>query len=333
MRKFTVVLLTVFILISVFFASCKKKIAQDDFVLNISLNTSLCGAAQHIALEKGYFKEEGLNVEFIKLASGVSGFDAIAAGQVDAAFALLGNVIQPLSNGLEVKITTGLHTGCDIVLVKPDSGITRAEHLRGKKIGVPSMTGSQLIHAKRVLADNGINVNMENSEVEFIVYNATDLPLVLYNDSVDAIAMGEPTATIAVNEYGYVVLFDSAVDKPYNDQYCCLAIVSDRLLKDHRDIAEKYTRAMQRAAEYVSSNQDEVARIQIEKNYVPGDPVVNAQVLKKFNYIPSVSGAYEAFGITGPQLQTVGMLGKEIDVKALQENSFVFFEGLDDRFK
>jgi len=332
MKKLTFLVLTVFVLVSVFFSACKKKSNEEEFVLKIAYGGGVCEAALHIAYEKGFFAEQGLNTELIKVASG-AGFDAITSGQVDASFALLASIIQPLSNGLPGKITTGIHTGCDIVLVKPNSGITKPKDLIGKKLGVPSMTGSPLIHAKRVLADNGIDVSMEKSQVEFVVYNSTDLPLVLSNDAVDAIALSEPTATIAAREYGYAVLFDSAVDEPYKNYYCCVAYVSDRLLKEHRDIAEKYTRAMQRASEYVNNNQDEIARIQIEKNYVPGDPEVNAAVLKKFNYIPTAKGAYDAFGITGPQLQAVGMLSEDIDVKALQENSFAFFEGLDARFK
>jgi len=330
MKKSLIVVLTVFVLTSVLFTTCKKKAVN--FVLKIGYGGSLCEAPLHIAQEKGFFAEEGLNIDLIKIASG-AGFDALTSGQVDASFALLASIVQPLSNGLPAKITTGLHTGCDIVLVKPDSGITRVEHLRGKKIGVPSMTGSPTIYAKRVLADNGIDIRMETSQVEFVVYAVSDLPLILSNGGVDAIAMNEPTATIAANEYGYVTLLESAVDEPYCEQYCCVAFVSDRILKNNRDIVEKYTRAMQRASAYVQGHQDEVARIQIEKNYVPGDAEVNAGVLKKLNYIPSVSGAYEAFSITAPQLQYIGMLSEDIDVQALQKNSFVFLEGLDAEFK
>jgi len=328
MKKF----LTVLVLMSVFFSACSKKGSNENFVLKVGYGGSLCEAPLHVAYEKGYFAEEGLNVELIKLASGTA-FDALTAGQIDASFALLAAIIQPLANGLPAKITTGLHTGCDILLVKPDSGITTIQDLRGKKIGVPSMTGSPTIYAKRVLADNGVDIRMETSHVEFIVYNSTDLPLILSNGGVDAIALNEPTATIAANEYGYVALLDSAVDVPYNEQYCCVAYVSDRLVNTNRDIAERYTRAMQRASAYIQGNQEEITRIQIEKNYVAGNAEINAEVLKKFSYIPSASGAYTAFGITAPQLQAIGMLSEEVNVDALQRNSFTFFEGLDAKYK
>jgi len=195
------------------------------------------------------------------------------------------------------------------------------------------MTGSPTVYIKRVLADLGVDVSPETSEVEFVIYNLSDLALVLANGGVDAIALNEPTSSIAANEYGYVTLLDSAVDKPYCDQYCCVAYVSDRLIEKHRDIAEKYTRAIQRASAYVNGHQDEIAHIQIEKNYVAGNEEVNAKVLKKFNYIPSVSGAKKQFGIVAPQLQEIGMLSKDVNIDALVKNSFVEFKGLDAQYK
>jgi NitT/TauT family transport system substrate-binding protein len=83
----------------------------------------------------------------------------------------------------------------------------------------------------------------------------------------------------------------------------------------------------------VQSNQEEVAKLQLDKNYVAGTIEVNSVVLKKLNYIPSATGAYEAFAITAPHLQRVGMLSEDINVAALQKNSFEFFKGLDDEYK
>lgn len=333
MKKSITFFAAVLVLTCVLLTACSKgSAAKEDNTLKVGYSGNLCEVPVHISYEKGYYKEEGLDVELIKIAPGTT-FDAITSGQIDAGFSLMASMVQPLANGLPAKITTGLHTGCDIVLVKQNSGITKAGDFKGKKVGVPSMTSSPVVYAKRVLADNGLNIRMENPEVEFIVYSQADLPLVLSNGTVDAIALNEPAATIAAKEYGLQIIFDSAVDKPYCDQYCCVAIVSDRLLKRDKRLAVKYTRAMQRASAYVHGNQEEIARIVNEKKYVAGDPAVNAGVLKKFNYIPSVKGAFDAFGITAPQLQAIGMLSAEVNTDALQKNSIIFLEGLDDKYK
>ena len=50
---------------------------------------------------------------------------------------LIGKMLQPLENGLPIKFTTGLHTGCTKLLVPSSSNIKSIADLKGKKIGVP----------------------------------------------------------------------------------------------------------------------------------------------------------------------------------------------------
>lgn len=304
----------------------------DDYTIKVGYGGSLCEAPIHIAYEKGYFKEQGINVELIKLNPG-TGFDAITTGKVDVNFALLASLVDPLSNGLPAKITTGVHTGCDKVLVKADSSIKTAKDFVGKKVGVASYTASPYVFLRRVLADNGVGVTVENSEVEFVVYGAADLPLALENGAVDAIAMNDPSAYIAANEYGFTTLFNSATDKPYDEQYCCSIYMRNEFIEAHPELAEKYTTAIQKASAWVQENQEETAKIQVENEWVAGDAVGNAEVLKTFNYIPSAKGAYEAFEIVANQMQEIGMVNEDVDIDKLVTNSFKLFEGLPEEFK
>lgn len=328
-KKMSIIAATV--ITTVLLSACGQKpvTKAEDIVLKIGYTGSLCEAPVHMAVEKGFFEEEGLKVELIKLAPGTA-FEAITAGKVDAGFGLLASLMQPLSNGLPIKVTTGLHTGCDKVLVPKDSGIKTLADLKGKRIGVPSMTSSPIIFAKRALADAGIGVNEKNMEVEFIVFSASDLPIALKNGAVDALAMNDPTAAVAQKEFSLNTLVDSAVTEPYNHQYCCSAYVRDNIAQDSPEIAAKYTRAMQKASAWIQKNQEETAKIQVEKKWVAGDAAFNATVLKTYNYIPSVKGAYEAFNITAKQLQQVGMLDNSVDVEALHKNSFIFFNDVQD---
>ncbi|WP_434132400.1 ABC transporter substrate-binding protein [Sporomusa sphaeroides] len=328
-KQMSVVALTVIFALILTACGQKPVTKADDFVLKIGYTGSLCEAPVHMAVEKGFFAEEGLKVELIKLAPGTT-FEAVTAGKIDAAFGLLASLMQPLSNGLPIKVTTGLHTGCDKVLVASDSGIKTLADLKGKRIGVPSMTSSPIIFAKRALADAGVGVSEKNMEVEFAVFNASDLPIALKNGSVDALAMNDPTAAVAQKEYGLFTLVDSALTEPYKHQYCCSAFVRDNIASDYPEIAAKYTRAMQKSSAWIQKNQDETAKIQVEKKWVAGDAAFNAEVLKTYNYIPSVKGAYDAFGITAKQLQQVGMLNSSVDVEALHKNSFIFFKDVQD---
>jgi len=336
MKKKIAIILVAVLSIVLTLAGCGEKPAtvksDDDYVLKIGYSGSLCEAPLHMAIEKGFFEAEGLKVDVTKLAPGTA-FEAVTAGKTEAGFGLLASLVQPLSNGLPIKITSGLHTGCDKVLAPKNSGINSLADLRGKRIGVPSMNSSPIIFAKRALADAGVGVSEKNMEVEFIVFSATDLPLALKNGAVDALAMNDPTASITQKEYDLKSIVDSAVDAPYKDQYCCSAYVRDNIASEHPEVAAKYTRAMQKASVWIQKNPDEAAKTQVDKKWVAGDAAFNASVLKTYNFIPSVSGAYDAFGITAKQLQEVGMLDKNVDADALQKKSFIKFKDVPDVVK
>ena len=126
------------VLMAVLFAvlACKKKDAanaEDDYVFKIGY-TFLCHAPLYIALDQGYYEEEGLKWEIVQVGDGEA-FNLLTNGSVDGLITLMVGLIQPLSNGLPVKIPLAMHTGCVKALVRGDSDITTTAGLRGKKIG------------------------------------------------------------------------------------------------------------------------------------------------------------------------------------------------------
>ncbi|WP_425802656.1 ABC transporter substrate-binding protein [Desulfitobacterium sp. Sab5] len=305
---------------------------NSDYVLKIAYGGGLCEAPLHMAIEKGYFDQEGLKYETVKVDSAQS-VDALSTKKVDASFGLLAKMIQPLENGLETKITLGVHTGCVKVLVPTGSNITSIEQLKGKKIGVPGLASSPAVVAQRALANKGIGVTAQKMEVEFIVYAQNDLALALANGAVDAIALSDPTAAILVNEGKTKAIFDSAMDDYLKNEFCCVTFLRNEIVKNYPDIAAKYTRAIQKGAKFVQENPEETARIQVEKKWTPGDPKVNAEVLKTYNYIASVSGAEAAIKRNIEDLQRIGLIKKETDAVALTKNTFVKLEGVPDSLK
>ena len=71
------------------------------------------------------------------------------------------------------------------------------------------------------------------------------------------------------------------MDEPFSLEYCCLIVVNGTLIEKDPATAAAATRAILKGANWVNSNQQEIAQIEVDKKYVPGDAAVNAQVLKK----------------------------------------------------
>lgn len=297
--------------------------------LRLIYSPSLCAAPMYIAIENGYFEDEGLNVEQVTVdAAHVS--EAIGADQVDVGMGLIGKLLQPLENGLPIKFTTGLHTGCTKLLVPGDSDIKSITDLKGKKIGVPGLADAATVVSKRSLSAAGIGVTEQNMEVEFSVYSRNDLPQALENGAVDAIALGDPTASIAEEQYGLTALIDTATDPEYKDEYCCAAFVTSKLAAENPAAAAAFTRAVQKASQWVQENPDETAKIIVDKQYISGDVDFCAQILKTYNYKPSVQGGYDALKQNAQELTEIGILKEGTDATKFADNAYIFFDNVPD---
>lgn len=304
----------------------------DDYVLKIGeTQGALCHAPLQVAMELGYFDEEGINWERVDFGSGDIQA-ALGSGSIDAGFGLVGKFIQPIENGLNMVITSGMHTGCTKLLVTKDSGITSVADLKGKTIGVSSLASSEAVTTKRSLYAAGIDISAASSQVSFAVYSTSDLPAALINGAVDAITVPDPIATTAEKEYDLQVIIDTATDDAYKDEYCCVSFVSSEVAEEHPEIAAAFTRAVLKGAAYVAAHPEETAQLQIDKEYVSGDLALNTEILKSYRYIPSVQGGYDALAKVAQDLQDIGVLKSTTDVNALVEKSFAFFPDVPDSY-
>ncbi len=302
--------------------------SSDDYVLKIGYNNSLCEAPIQMGVEKGFFEKEGLKFEMVK-ADAAHMPEAIGSGQIDAGFGLLGKYLQPIDNGLDIKITAGIHTGCIKLLVPQNSDIKSVADLKGKKVGTGGLGAAGTIITRRSLYHSGLNGSSNDCDVEFVVYSESDLPQALQNNAVDAIALGDPRASMAARDYNLKSIIDTAKDDEYKDEYCCISFVTGKLAKEHPEIAEKFTKAIMKASQWVEKNKEETAKIQVEKEWVAGDPTFNANVLSSFNYKPSLEGGLEALKITVPDLQAVGLINKDKNAEEFINNAFLKLENLN----
>ncbi len=302
---------------------------DDDFVLKIAYNNSLCEAPIQMGVEKGFFEAEGLKFEMVK-ADAAHMAEAIGSGQVDAGFGLLGKYLQPIENGLDIKVTAGIHTGCTKLLVPQNSDIKSVADLKGKKVGTGGLGAAGTIITRRSLYHAGLNASLDNSDVEFVVYSESDLAQALQKGAIDAIVLGDPKASIAERDYNLKTIIDTAKDDEYKNEYCCISFVTGDVAKNHPEVAEKFTRAIMKASQWVENNKEETAKIQVEKNWVAGNAQFNAQVLSTYNYKPALEGGYEALKTTVPDLQAIGLISPDRNSSEFIENAVLNFDGLTD---
>ena len=285
-----------------------------------------CEASIFMAVEQGFFKEEGLDVELVK-CDWKNYKDTLALGGYDITQHLVMYFLKPIEQGLDVKFTGGIHRGCLRVQAAAKSDINSLQDLRGKRIGVPGMGTPPFIFANRVLASNGID---PSKEISWRVFPAGELGLAIDKGEVDAVANAEPIGSLLVSSGKVRNIADQAKDAPYADEYCCEVIVNGKFLAANPKATAAATRALLKGAKFVENNPVVAAKISVEKKYLASNPELNAMAISHLRYIPSIAGAQEAILTTGNGMKSAGMLAPETDVAALAKLAFAPLDGVSD---
>jgi NitT/TauT family transport system substrate-binding protein len=289
-----------------------------------------CEAPIFVAQEKGFFKEEGLDVELVK--TGWDGLrEGLGLGRFDASHTLIMYLLKPIEQGLDVKITGGIHTGCLRLQAGVNSDIKSPADLKGKKIGVPAHLGSPpYLFASRVLAANGIDPRPENGEVEWEVYDPEILGLKLQQGQLDAVATSDPIGTILLGQGLVRTIADQAEDEPYSEEYCCAAVVSGKLAKENPAAAAKVTRALLKGAKWVGENPAAAAKLSVVKKYTTASVEINTQALAKLKYLPGVSSCRVSLDQAAHDMQAAGLLKPTTDPSALAKRAWLDLDGVND---
>jgi NitT/TauT family transport system substrate-binding protein len=304
----------------------------EDGAIKILYGAGLCGIPIHIAKQLQFFEAEGLKegVDYTYVTSSTSGVEMLSTKQADVSFGLVAAMLAPLDNGLEAKTVLGVHTGCIQLLAGNDSGITSLEGLKGKRIGVENLATSPHIVAQRALASVGIGSTGSNMEVEFVVFPKADLPVALKEGKVDAIAIGDPQASILVSDGDGVSIFNSATSELLKDEYCCSLWVRNETIEKLPKKLAKVVTAIQKASIWIDQNKDLAAEIQLDNEWLVGDLEVDQKTLADYKYLPSVSGVETALTRNILDMKELGLIRKDTDAETLAKNSFIRLEGVED---
>jgi NitT/TauT family transport system substrate-binding protein len=199
--------------------------------------------AFEVGIQKGWFKEAGVNVEF-SWFDYLPSMEAFAAGKVDAVMMTNGDALVTGANGAKSKLilVTDYSNGNDKIIAKP--GIKSLKDLKGKKIGL------ELTLVEHLLLLQGLQkIGLKQQDVQLVSFPTNETPAALTSGQVDAVAAWYPTSGQALNALpGSTAVFSSA-DVP-GLIYDTVA-VSPQSLAQRKDDWAKFTKVWYRIADYV----------------------------------------------------------------------------------
>jgi NitT/TauT family transport system substrate-binding protein len=161
--------------------------------------------AFEVGIQKGWFKEAGLNVEF-SWFDYLPSLDAFSSGKVDAVMVTNGDALVTGANGAKSKmiLLTDYSNGNDKVIARPN--IKSFKDLKGKKVGL------ELTLVEHLLFLKGCEKNgMKASDVQLVNFATNETPQALTSGQVAAVAAWYPVSSQALRAVpGAKPIFSSA---------------------------------------------------------------------------------------------------------------------------
>jgi NitT/TauT family transport system substrate-binding protein len=324
-------LITIAVLAAVLLTGCKKNsgtVAAPSNKVRVGYIGLTCEAPIYMAVEKGFFKEEGLDVELVK-CSWANYKDTLALGGYDITHHLVMYFLKPIEQGLDVRFLAGIHRGCLRVQAGVHTNIHTIQDLKGKRIGVPGMGTPPFVFANRVFGTHGIDAG---KDITWKVFPAGELGLAIDKGEVDAVCDAEPIGTLLIAEGKVRNIADQAVDEPYNSEYCCEVIANGKWVDANPKSAAAATRALLKGAKWVETNPKAAARMAVEKKYLASTPELNTVAISRLRYIPSISLAEQSVHTAGREMKVAKMLSPETDTEALAKRAFMHLDGVTDEW-
>lgn len=210
----------------------------------------------YVAQQKGFFAEQGLDVQF------QHGFETdflklVALDEIPFAVGSGDQVILARAQDLPLTYVAAWYRKFPVVVFALHrAGLSQPAALEGHRVGIPGLFGASLVAWKALVYATGLDestVALDSigfSQAAAVSEGRVDAAIdYIVNGPVQLQAAGESVDVIAVSDY---------IDLPSNG-----LIASDKVIAERPDLVQKMTNAMLQGIRYTLDNPDEAFAISI----------------------------------------------------------------------
>jgi NitT/TauT family transport system substrate-binding protein len=215
-----------------------------------------------VALEKGYFKEEGIDVTgIITSAGGGTSLRNMIAGGVPYGEVNPGVVIAAIQQGADLKIISdnALTVAEFVWAVKPDSPIKTMKDFKGKKIGYTNPRSTSQALAQMLIQKAGLKLD----EAEIVRTGGFGEGVAaLETGMIDVAPIPEPLWSKFMTKYRAVVTASEALPPLDN----VVGVTTANMAAEKGDFIRAVIRARRKAVEFMHQNPDQAGDM-VAKHY------------------------------------------------------------------
>ncbi|MCD8325039.1 MAG: ABC transporter substrate-binding protein [Clostridiales bacterium] len=268
-----------------------------------------------VALENGYFEEEGLNVELTAFTTGATEVEAYTAGELDIVETGDLPFLNAVLNGVDIVAIGTYNTSDEInaLVVRDDADIQEFSDLAGKTVTVPFGTNIQPLLYEYLEAGG-----LTEDDVEIINLSGNDEVNALVDGDVDAAVMWEPYVSSAASYDGVTILADTSDIRTF----VCPISTSSTYIAENTETVEKVLRALSRASEWSQENQEEAAELTATYFGAENSDAILISLEKADSSVPLTDDKIEALKLGAEKSYQYGIISEEVDIEQYIDTQF-----------
>ena len=281
--KKIIAFLGAFILLCFPLTACKK--GSDDNVIRVNeVTDSFFYAPFYVAIEKGFFEEEGLTIELTNGGGSDVSMTALLSKNADIILAGPETAVyvnrQKRDDAPKIFAQLTKRDGCFLISKNPEPNF-KWEDIRGKEIiigrkgGLPAMTFQYIV--KNLGLEDGVDLNLR-TDIQFNLMAPT-----FESSTADYVTLFEPVATeFVASGKGHIVasVGQKSGEIPYTS-----FIALESFLKNNKDKAEKFVKALYKAINYVATAPEEEVAKELVKHFKGSQIEATAKSLKNYKSV------------------------------------------------
>ncbi len=316
------VILFVFVLIA---SACTPRSAPASTVkvrLPVGYIPNIQFAPLYVAVEKGYFREAGIEIEF-DYSFETDAMALVGANNLQFAVVSGEQVILARAQGLPVIYVMAWYRDYPVaVAAKKEQDIRKPEDLKGKRIGLPGLFGANYIGLRALLSRAGVNesdVTLDSigfNQVEVLAANQ-EQAVVVYtaNEPIQLRALGYEMDVIRVSDY--VQLASNGL------------ITNETTLQERPDLVRGMFQAITKGIAATIANPDEA--YETSKKFIETLAQADAKTQKEILGTSITLWQDDPLGFSDPQawknmqevLLEMGLIPAPLDLEKAFTNQFV----------
>ncbi|HST09837.1 MAG TPA: ABC transporter substrate-binding protein [Terriglobales bacterium] len=272
-------------LVSILLCYLPLGMAQAPVTVRVGVFPNITHAQAMVGKVNGSFEKalgSGAKIEWKTFNAGPAAIEALFAGAIDMTYIGPNPTISGYvrSNGEALRVVAGAASGGAALVVRNDSGISRASDFHGKKVASPQLGNTQDVALRSWLRANGLKSTDKGGDVQVIPLANPDQLTLFVKKELDAAWAPEPWATRLIREGNGRLFLDERTLWPNGQFVCANLIVSTKFLKEHPDVVKNWLRAHVELTDWINSHTPEAkktlnAQIQKETGKALPDSVLD----------------------------------------------------------